>query len=78
VPLGDPKLMWSFNREGECDQALIDNRTAAMGFDVERKRKERQSFLSIARPQRGVDAMAARFDGTTPIPGVVDIASKGE
>jgi hypothetical protein len=77
VPLGEPKLMWSFNREGECDQSLIDDRAAAMGVDVARKREERQSFLSLAHPQRGVDAMAARFDGTTPIPGVADVNGKG-
>jgi hypothetical protein len=50
VPLGDPKLMWSFNREGECDQALIDNRTAAMGFDVERSaRSASRSYRSPVR-----------------------------
>ncbi|RSN46509.1 OBAP family protein [Actinomadura sp. WAC 06369] len=72
LPVGEPKLMWSFNREGECDEALKDDRARAMGVDVERKRAERQEFVPLARPQRGVDAMKEQFAGTTPIPGVVD------
>lgn len=72
LPVGEPKLMWSFNREGECDEALKDDRARAMGIDVERKREERQEFVPLARPQRGVDAMREQFAGTTPIPGVVD------
>jgi hypothetical protein len=26
LPMGDPKLMWSFNREGECDESLKADR----------------------------------------------------
>ena len=72
LPLGDPKLMWSFNRDGECDEALKTNRDQAMGFDTAKKREERQSLLPEAHPQCGVDAMADQFQGTTPVPGVVD------
>ena len=79
LPLGDPKLMWSFNREGECDEALKEDRDRAMGLDVEKKRGERQeAFLDLARPQCGVDAMKGQFSGpTTPVPGVVDVQAAG-
>jgi hypothetical protein len=73
LPLGDPKLMWSFNRDGECDEALKRDRDDAMGIDVASKRAERQSFVDLAHPQHGVDAMADQFSDTAPIPGVVDV-----
>lgn len=78
LPLGDPKLMWSFNREGECDERLKENRNEVMGIDTEKKRAERQDLVPLARPQRGVDAMAGQFEGPTePVPGVVDGAASG-
>src|SRR5699024_10920327 len=33
LPLGDPMLMWSFNRHGACDPALETHRAEAMGID---------------------------------------------
>jgi hypothetical protein len=72
LPYGDPILMWSFNREGECDESLKRDRNEAMGIDVEAKRADRQSLLPLAHPQRGVDAMRGDFPGSTPIPGVVE------
>jgi hypothetical protein len=73
LPLRDPKLMWSFNREGECDEALQQSRAQAMHIDVERRRKRRQrSLRRYAHPQCGVDAMKDQFRDTSPIPGVGD------
>ncbi len=72
LPMGDPKLMWSFNREGESDPALAQDRNRVMGIDTAAKQADRQDFVPLARPQRGVDAMASDFTGTRPIPGVVD------
>jgi hypothetical protein len=77
LPLGDPKLMWSFNRDGESDEALLRNRNDALGIDVGAKRAQRQQFVELAHPQCGVDAMKDRFSGTTPIPGVVDVEATG-
>ena len=77
LPLGDPKLMWSFNREGECEESLKRDRNEAMGFDAAKKHAERQEFLPLAHPQCGVDAMAGQFTGTTPIAGVVDVRADG-
>lgn len=73
LPYGDPKLMWSFNRDGECDEAMKRERDEAMGLDTDGKRSDRQSFLELAKPQWGVDDMKDDFPGATPIPGVVDV-----
>jgi len=72
LPLGDPKLMWSFNRDGEADERLKADFQAALGIDEASKREQRRGFTSLAHPQRGVDAMAGEFASTTPLPGVVD------
>jgi hypothetical protein len=72
LPYGDPMLMWSFNREGECDESLKRDRNDAMGIDPDAKRADRQSLLPLAHPQRGVDAMRADFPHSVPIPGVVE------
>jgi hypothetical protein len=72
LPMGDPTLMWSFNRDGECDPALAEDRNQAMDVDTSAKSADRQDFLDMAHPQRGVNAMADCFTGTRPIPGVVD------
>ena len=73
LPLGEPKLAWSFSRFGEARQALIDERDRRMGIDSEKLREERQDLVPLARPQAGVDALQGRFPGPTrPIPGVVD------
>ncbi len=78
LPLGDPRLMWSFNRDGECAESLKQDRNAVMGVDTEKKRAERQDLVHLARPQRGVDAMADRFPRPTyPLPGVVDVRTAG-
>jgi hypothetical protein len=76
LPLGEPTLMWSFNREGECDESLKRNRDEAMDLDTARKHDERQGLRALAHPQCGVDALKDRFSGTVPIPGVVDVESR--
>jgi hypothetical protein len=77
LPLGEPMLMWSFNREGECDEALKTDRNEVMGLDVEHKREQRQSLVERAHPQHGVDTMRDQFSGTVPVPGVVDVRQAG-
>jgi hypothetical protein len=75
LPLGDPKLMWSFNRDGEADGSLKENFLQNMEIDEARKRDARSGFVDLAHPQRGVDEMADEFDGTTPVAGVADADS---
>lgn len=77
LPLGDPKLMWSFNRDGEADEHLRRDFQQHMGVDEAGKRSQRQAFAELAHPQHGVDAMAGQFNGTTPLAGVVDVAASG-
>jgi hypothetical protein len=74
LPQGQPMLMWSFNREGECDQALKDGRNRVMKIDPDRKKAVRSTLLALARPQHGVDAMKLDFSATTPVPGVTDVS----
>ncbi len=77
LPVGEPMLMWSFNREGECDESLKQHRNRAMGLDVAKKYRDRQDLVALARPQSGVNDLKDRFRDTTPVPGVVDISDAG-
>src|SRR5690606_32939033 len=73
LPLGEPKLAWSFSRFGEARPELVESRDRRLGTNTEERRGERQDLVPLARPQEGVDALKDRFEGpTTPIPGVVD------
>src|SRR3954447_14615060 len=65
LPLGDPKLMWSFNRDGEAEESLKRDFQSALGFEEAERRANRAALTEQAHPQRGVDAMAAQFSGTT-------------
>ncbi len=76
LPLGDPMLMWSFNREGECEESLKQNRDTTMHLDPEKKRADRRDLADLAHPQRGVDAMLGQFSRPTePVHGVVDVTT---
>ncbi len=72
LPLGPPKLMWSFNRDGEADITLERDRDVRMGIDTPKKRRERQELVALAHPQYGVDALAEAFPDADdePPPGV--------
>jgi uncharacterized membrane protein len=74
LPLGEPMLMWSFNREGECDESLKQHRNRAMSIDVDKKYRDRQDLVTLARPQSGVNDLRDQFHGSEPVPGVVDIS----
>lgn len=50
LPMGDPKLMWSFNREGECEESLKADRDRNMDIDVTKKHDQRHAFLDLAHP----------------------------
>jgi hypothetical protein len=72
LPLGEPMLMWSFNRDGEAEESLKHDFEQALGVDEHERRGKRAGLAARARPQQDVDAMAGEFDGTTRLPGVVE------
>ena len=45
IPLGQPKLMWSANKDGEVPQAMIDAMAKKFGLDVEQLKRERKEYL---------------------------------
>lgn len=73
LPLGEAKLAWSFNRDGEAAPGLVERRDERMDIDSAGKRREREDLIRLANPQSGVDALKDRFGRQTEsIPGVVD------
>jgi hypothetical protein len=73
MPLGEPTLEWSFNREGEALPGLIEQRDQRMDFSTREERQERADLGNLAKPQSGVDALKGKFSRSTrPFPGVVD------
>ncbi|MCA1974749.1 MAG: OBAP family protein, partial [Caenispirillum sp.] len=78
LPLGEPMLAWSFVRDGEAKDWLLERRDRAMTLDTEAKRRARCDLVAKAHPQEGVDALKGRYARpTSDIPGVVDRASGG-
>ncbi|MCW8193962.1 OBAP family protein [Proteobacteria bacterium 005FR1] len=78
LPLGEPQLMWSFNRFGELDEAMKKGRNQALGVNEDKKRKERESLADDAHPQRGVDTLKHAFPGADGRPGGVADLDDGE
>lgn len=73
LPLGEPRLAWSFNRDGEILPALVQRRDQNMHIDTAHLRKNRADLQQYARPQQGVDALKGKFGRAThDIPGVRD------
>lgn len=73
LPLGQPMLAWSFNRDGEARPGLIEERDRNMGIDTGETRRKRQDLVDLAHPQSGVDDLKGEFPRTTQaIAGVVD------
>jgi hypothetical protein len=71
LPLGQPMLMWSFNRDGEAMPGLIENRDKRLDMSTEETRRARADLVPLAKPQTGVDALQGRFPGPSrSIPGV--------
>jgi hypothetical protein len=70
VPLGPPKLAWSFNADGEMDPRLEKARDQRMKVDTAARRQSRQALVPLAHPQQGVDDVAAAFPERKAIAGV--------
>jgi hypothetical protein len=73
LPVGPPRLQWSFNRDGEEMPGMVEARDKRMDLNTAEARRDRQDLASLARPQGGVDAMAGVFPMAKPlIAGVSD------
>lgn len=73
LPLGEPMLAWSFNRDGEDKPGLVEARDKKLATNTKERRRERQDLEKFAKPQSGVDALNGKFTGSTKqIPGVID------
>ncbi|MGE5524321.1 MAG: OBAP family protein [Rhodospirillaceae bacterium] len=76
LPLGDPMLAWSFNRDGEVQPKLVEDRDLKLKMSTIDKRRARTDLMPLAKPQAGVDALQGKFTvETREIPGVVDTTS---
>jgi len=72
LPLGEPMLPWSFNRDGEANPDLVEKRDKALNVNTADKRKERTDLQAMAKPQSGVDDLQDKFGRQTQdISGVV-------
>jgi hypothetical protein len=63
LPLGDPKLAWSFNHDGEALPGLIGQMEKRVDVKVAKKRAARQELAKRARPQEGADALTGTGKG---------------
>ena len=73
LPLGEPMLAWSFNRDGEPLSGIVEQRDKRMGIDSAKLRRERSDLEQLARPQTGVDDLKGKFARpTSDIPSVSD------
>jgi hypothetical protein len=68
LPTGPAMLAWSFNRDGEAQPGLAEERDRKMGIDSQKKRTQRADLAALARPQRGVDDLKAAFPQATGAP----------
>ena len=64
LPPGDPHLAWSFNRDGEIQPPLLQQRDRALDIDTQRIRESRADLRELAKPQSGVDAPARQVRAT--------------
>jgi hypothetical protein len=77
LPVGEPHLMWSFNRDGEADPRLKADLQTGMQIDEAEKRAARRDLAKLAHPQRGVNEMRADFPNADGRPeGVRDISEE--
>lgn len=79
LPLGEPVLVWSFNRDGEAVTELVKTRDSQMQVSTAAKRLKRRDLVPLARPQQGVDDLDTAFPRPTrSIPGVVEKRTAGD
>ncbi|HEU5073930.1 MAG TPA: OBAP family protein [Polyangiaceae bacterium] len=72
LPVGQPLLAWSYNRDGEVPPELVARRDARMRVDTSDKRSQRADLASGAKPQSGVDDLKETLQGGPTPAGVVN------
>jgi hypothetical protein len=73
LPLGEPRLAWSLNRDGEAKPGLVERRDHQMKLNSSKKRRNRADLVPLAKPQVGVDALKGVFPhAAIEMPGVSD------
>jgi hypothetical protein len=73
LPLGEPVLAWSFNRDGEASPGLVEQRDARLQVDTGVRRSARRGLTELAQPQHGVAALREHFpDARQDMPGVAE------
>lgn len=77
LPLGEPHLAWSFNRDGEAKAGMVEARDARMGIDSREQRERRSELADMARPQSGVNLLRDAFPNATGAPAGVQDAGAG-
>jgi Protein of unknown function (DUF1264) len=79
LPLGKPRLAWSFNHDGEAKAGLVEQRDKKLDLTTRELRKDRQDLVMLAKPQAGVEALKGQFSGPTQaLPGVRDKETSAE
>jgi hypothetical protein len=73
LPIGPPRLQWSFNHDGEEAPGMVAARDQRMGLDTAKARHDRADLAAVAQPQGGVNAMAGMFPPAhAAMTGVID------
>ena len=60
LPVGEPLLAWSYNRDGEAPASLVQERDERMHISTAEKRRERASLSAGAKQQMGEDALEGK------------------
>lgn len=72
LPLGEPMLAWSFNRDSEAAPGLVEDRDRRIDVNSAKIRSDRAGLKSLAKPQAGTDDLKGKFARPAKdIPGVV-------
>ena len=64
MPVGEARLAWSFNHDGEARPELIAERDRRLGIDTAATRARRTDLAPLVQPQAGADALRGQFPST--------------
>lgn len=65
LPMGEPRLAWSLNRDNEANPELLKRRQKELEMELAEIREKRAELLELAKPQKGVDALKGEFGRPT-------------